>query len=93
MHVQDSTRYEKTQKLLEKYDPDYEAPTPRKPPPPPLPRQATPGPATPLPHQVHTPLAPPGNTACRDPVRRPALVLGRRMQDDPAVYPGSPAPL
>ena len=29
-HVQDSTRYERTQGLLAKYDPDYEPPTPRK---------------------------------------------------------------
>lgn len=27
---QDSTRYDKTQSLLAKYDPDYEPPTPRK---------------------------------------------------------------
>ena len=52
LHMQDSTRYDKTQKLLEKYDPDYEVPTPRKLPPAPLPRQSTPGPMTPLPHQV-----------------------------------------
>ena len=52
VHMQDSTRYDKTQKLLEKYDPDYEVPTPRKLPPAPLPRQVTPGPMTPLPHQV-----------------------------------------
>lgn len=50
--MQDSTRYDKTQSLLEKYDPDYEAPTPRKPLPAPLPRQVTPGPMAPLPHQV-----------------------------------------
>ena len=52
VHMQDSTRYDKTQKLLEKYDPDYEVPTPRKLPPAPLPRQVTPGPMTPLAHQV-----------------------------------------
>ena len=28
--MQDSTRYEKTAKLLERFDPDYVPPTPRK---------------------------------------------------------------
>ena len=30
MSLQDSTRYEKTAKLLERFDPDYVPPTPRK---------------------------------------------------------------
>ena len=30
MKLQDSTRYEKTAKLLERFDPDYVPPTPRK---------------------------------------------------------------